>query len=66
MKFILMIFVGLLTGLFAGPLETFKTIQSDFVQSVTNEQNKTIRYEGKFYATKEKKALWQRYKSRYH
>ncbi len=44
--------------LFAGSLEAFKTIQSDFVQNVTNDQNKTIHYEGKFYATKDKKALW--------
>lgn len=58
MKFIFMILAGLLTTLFAAPLEAFKTIQSDFIQNVTNEQNKTIRYEGKFYATKEKKALW--------
>jgi outer membrane lipoprotein carrier protein len=36
----------------------FKTIQSDFIQKVTNDQNKTIVYEGKFYATKDKKALW--------
>ena len=39
-------------------LEAFKTIQSDFIQNVTNEQQKTIRYEGKFYATQDKKALW--------
>lgn len=39
-------------------LEAFKTIQSDFIQNVTNDQQKTIRYEGKFYATKDKKALW--------
>ena len=38
-------------------LEAFKTIQSDFIQNVTNEQQKTIRYEGKFYATQDKKAL---------
>lgn len=36
----------------------FKTIQSDFTQKVTNDQNKTIVYEGTFYATKDKKALW--------
>lgn len=36
----------------------FKTIQSDFVQKVTNDQNKTITYEGVFYATHDKKALW--------
>jgi len=36
----------------------FKTIQSDFIQKVTNDQNKTIVYEGIFYATHDQKALW--------
>lgn len=39
-------------------IEAFNTIQSDYIQNVTNDQQKTIRYEGKFYATKDKKALW--------
>lgn len=46
------------SSLWGKNLEAFKTIQSDFIQNVTNDQNKTIRYEGKFYATKDKKALW--------
>ena len=48
-----------LSTLMGAKLEAFKTIQSDFTQRVTNEQGKTIAYEGKFYATKEKKALWK-------
>jgi len=36
----------------------FKTIQSDFIQKVTNDQNQTIVYEGIFYATHDQKALW--------
>lgn len=47
-----------LSYLLGGPLEAFKTLQSDFTQNVTNEQNKTISYSGSFYATQDKKALW--------
>ena len=57
MKFFIMAIVCL-SSLSAAKLDEFKTIQSDFIQKVTNEQHKTITYEGKFYATKEKKALW--------
>ena len=53
--FILSLFLS--TCLFA-KISDFKTIQSEFTQKVTNDQNKTIVYEGKFYATKENKALW--------
>jgi len=51
------IFFCLSTLLFA-KIEQFKTIQSDFTQKVTNDQNKTIVYQGTFYATNDKKALW--------
>lgn len=51
------IFFCLTTLLFA-KIEHFKTIQSDFTQKVTNDQNKTIIYQGLFYATNDKKALW--------
>lgn len=57
MKLFLMLCVCL-SSLWSKNLESFKTMQSDFVQSVTNEQQKTIRYEGAFYATQDKKALW--------
>lgn len=57
MKYFL-ITMACLSSLWAGKLESFKTIQSDFTQSVTNDHNKTIAYQGKLYATKEKKALW--------
>ena len=50
-------FIFLTTLLFA-KIDHFKTIQSDFTQKVTNDQNKTIVYEGTFYATDDKKALW--------
>lgn len=36
----------------------FETIQSDFTQIITNEQNSKIMYEGNFYATSNAKALW--------
>lgn len=41
----------------AGVLD-FKSLQSDFIQTVTNDQNSTIGYSGKFYATDSNKALW--------
>ena len=50
-------FIFLTTLLFA-KIDHFKTIQSDFTQKVTNDQNKTIVYEGTFYATDDNKALW--------
>lgn len=47
-----------LSSLLWAKIDHFKTIQSDFLQKVTNDQNKTIVYEGTFYATQDKKALW--------
>ncbi|MDD2383727.1 MAG: LolA-like outer membrane lipoprotein chaperone [Sulfurospirillaceae bacterium] len=47
-----------LSVLLFAKIENFKTIQSDFTQKVTNDQKKTISYEGQFYATQDKKALW--------
>ena len=52
-----LLILSLSTLLFA-KIEQFKTIQSDFTQKVTNDQNKTIVYTGTFYATADKKALW--------
>lgn len=54
-KILLMLFF---TSLLFAKIENFKTIQSDFIQKVTNDQNKTIVYDGTFYATQDKKALW--------
>ncbi len=36
----------------------FRTLSSDFVQTITNEQNSTIAYTGSFYATNRQIALW--------
>jgi outer membrane lipoprotein carrier protein len=36
----------------------FKTIKSDFIQKVTDENNATIVYKGKFYASSNSQALW--------
>ncbi|MDX1808325.1 MAG: LolA-like outer membrane lipoprotein chaperone [Sulfurospirillaceae bacterium] len=41
----------------AGVLD-FKSIQSDFIQTITNDQNSSINYSGRFYATDSNKALW--------
>jgi len=35
-----------------------QSIKADFVQTITNEQNSTIKYSGKFYARNDNKALW--------
>ena len=43
----------LLAGIF-----DFDTISSDFKQTITNEENTQIVYEGSFYATTQSKALW--------
>lgn len=51
------LFAFLTTFLWAHVLE-FKTLQSTFVQTITNEQNTKIVYKGSFYATNEAKALW--------
>ncbi len=56
MKFFLFISIFLL-NLYANVLD-FRTLQSDFVQTITNDQNSTITYKGKFYTTDTKKALW--------
>ncbi|MDD3342430.1 MAG: LolA-like outer membrane lipoprotein chaperone [Sulfurospirillaceae bacterium] len=53
--FLLILFFPILL---VAKIENFKTIQSDFIQKVTNDQHKTIVYEGQFYATQDKKALW--------
>lgn len=34
------------------------SIKADFIQTITNEQNSTIKYSGKFYARSDDKALW--------
>ncbi|WP_024955964.1 LolA-like outer membrane lipoprotein chaperone [Sulfurospirillum arcachonense] len=36
----------------------FNTISSDFKQTITNEENSKIVYEGSFYASTQAKALW--------
>jgi len=35
-----------------------RSIKADFIQTITNEQNNTIKYSGKFYARSDNKALW--------
>lgn len=34
------------------------SIKANFIQTITNEQNSTIKYSGKFYARSDNKALW--------
>ena len=34
------------------------SIKANFIQTITNEQNSTIKYSGKFYARSDDKALW--------
>lgn len=42
-----------------GTILDFTTVTTDFTQTVTNEQGKTIQYSGKLYLTKEGKTKWQ-------
>jgi len=49
----LLLHVSLIAGIF-----DFNTISSDFNQTITNEENSKIIYEGSFYATTDAKALW--------
>ncbi len=52
------IFILTSSILFAGIFD-FKTISSDFKQTITNEENTKIIYEGNLYATTDAKALWE-------
>ncbi|WP_458699466.1 LolA-like outer membrane lipoprotein chaperone [Sulfurospirillum sp. 1307] len=56
MKFLISVLL-LFASLYANPLD-FNSIQSDFTQIITNEENSTITYEGSFYAKSNAKALW--------
>jgi len=51
------IFLFTCSVLFAGVFD-FDTISSDFKQTITNEENSKIVYEGSLYATTKEKALW--------
>ncbi len=46
-------FLNIYAGIF-----DFRTLSSDFTQTITNEQNSTIVYTGNFYATNRQVALW--------
>ena len=56
MKHFLLIAIFII-NLEAGILD-FKSLQSDFVQTITNDENSTITYTGTFYATAASQALW--------
>jgi len=49
----ILLHVTLIAGVF-----DFDTISSDFNQTITNDENSKIVYEGSFYATVDAKALW--------
>ena len=51
--FISLFFLGLQANIF-----DFKTLHSDFVQTITNEENSTITYTGSFDATNKQMAIW--------
>jgi len=56
MKFFWIICVFVL-NIYAGALD-FKTLECNFTQTITNDENSTITYTGSFYATNQQKALW--------
>ena len=51
--FLSLFFLNLSANIF-----NFKTLSSDFTQTITNEENSTITYKGSFYATSKQMALW--------
>lgn len=51
--FISLFFLSLWANIF-----DFKTLSSDFTQTITNEENSTITYTGNFYATSKQMAIW--------
>lgn len=56
MKLFITLFITY-TTLFAGVFD-FQSISSDFKQTITNEENTKIIYEGSLYASTNSKALW--------
>ncbi len=52
------IFIILTINLAFSAVFDFKTISSNFIQTITNEEKSKIIYEGKFWATSDAKALW--------
>ncbi|WP_331773835.1 LolA-like outer membrane lipoprotein chaperone [Sulfurospirillum sp. 1612] len=56
MKYFLLIAIFIIK-IQAGVLD-FKSLQSDFTQTITNDENSTITYTGTFYATAANQALW--------
>ncbi|OQX74229.1 MAG: hypothetical protein B6D59_03150 [Campylobacteraceae bacterium 4484_4] len=51
------------TGALFASIDNLSTFSADFRQTITNEQNQTITYEGKVYAAKkESSALWEYHK----
>ncbi len=52
-----MLFISSVFG--SSTLENLKSFEADFVQSVTNESNKTIEYKGKVFIKNSGKVLWK-------
>ncbi len=61
MKFVkLFLFLTFSAGTLFASIGDLSTFSADFKQTITNEQNRTITYEGKVYAAKEENsALWE-------
>ncbi len=56
MKFFWIICIFVL-NIYASALD-FKTLECNFTQTITNDENSTITYTGSFYATNRNRALW--------
>lgn len=57
MKFLYTFLISSFLFLQASSLD-ITSIKANFIQTITNEQNSTIKYSGKFYARSDNKALW--------
>ncbi len=54
----ILLFFTIVVSIFAGSIADIHSIKTDFIQNITNEENQTISYSGKFYAISNSKALW--------
>ena len=61
MKRVLLLSVAIFTSLF-GFADTLESISADFTQTITDDTNKTITYEGHLYAVRPDKARWDYFK----
>ena len=58
-KFLVLIMLFISNVFASSQLENLKSFEADFIQSVTNEADKTIEYKGKVFIKNSSKVLWK-------